>query len=64
VKCRARKQGANGFAKPSFLDSCETLVAKHPQLEIVKIPNARMLVLDDQPQAADDAINGFVKKIG
>jgi len=41
-----------------------SLVAKHPQLEIVKIPNARMLVLDDQPQAADDAINGFVKKIG
>jgi hypothetical protein len=54
----------DGFAKPSFLDSCETLVPKHPQLEIVKIPNARMLVLDDQPQAADDAINGFVKKIG
>jgi len=45
------------------LDSCETLAPKHPQLEIVKIPNARMLVLDDQPQAADDAINGFVKKI-
>jgi pimeloyl-ACP methyl ester carboxylesterase len=55
---------ANGFAKPSFLDSWETLVPKHPMLEIIKIPNARMLVLDDQPQAADDAINGFVRKIG
>ena len=55
---------ANGFAKPSFLDSWETLVPKHPQLELVKIPNSRMLVLDDQPQAADDAIAAFVKKVG
>ena len=55
---------ANGFAKPAFLDSWETLVPKHPQLELVKIPNARMLVLDDQPKAADDAIAVFVKKIG
>jgi len=54
---------ANGFAKPSFLDSWETLVPKHPQLELVKIPNARMLVLDDEPQAADAAIATFVKKI-
>ncbi|PYS75307.1 MAG: hypothetical protein DMF73_01055 [Acidobacteria bacterium] len=53
---------ANGFAKPSFLDSWETLIPKHPQLELVKIPNARMLVLDDQPKAADDAIAAFVKK--
>ena len=55
---------ANAFAKPSFLDSWDTLVPKHPQLELVKIPNARMLVLDDQPQAADDAIAMFVKKVG
>lgn len=54
---------ANGFAKPSFLDSWETLVPKHPQLEVVKIPNARMLVLDDQPQASDDAIAAFVKRV-
>ncbi|MGZ8842774.1 MAG: hypothetical protein ACXW18_03875 [Pyrinomonadaceae bacterium] len=55
---------ANGFAKPSFLDSWETLVPKHPQLELVKIPNARMLILDDEPKAADDAIAAFIKKIG
>jgi pimeloyl-ACP methyl ester carboxylesterase len=54
---------ANGFAKPAFLDSWETLVPKHPQLELVKIPNARMLVLDDQPAEADAAIAAFVKKI-
>jgi pimeloyl-ACP methyl ester carboxylesterase len=54
---------ANGFAKPSFLDSWETLVPKHPQLKLVKIPNARMLVLDDQPQAADEAIATFIRAV-
>ncbi len=54
---------ANGFAKPAFLDSWETLVPKNPQLELVKIPNARMLVLDDQPKLADDAITMFVELI-
>ena len=54
---------ANGFAKPAFLDSWETLVPKHAQLEVVKIPNARMLVLDDQPKDADEAIATFIKKI-
>jgi len=55
---------ANGFAKPAFLDSWETVVPKTPQLELVKIPNARMLVLDDQPQFADEAIATFMKHIG
>jgi len=55
---------ANGFAKPAFLDSWETLVPKNPQLELVKIPNARMLVLDDQPKLADDAIATFIEHIG
>ncbi len=54
---------ANGFARPSFLDSWETVVPKHPQLELVKIPNARMLVLDDQPQAADNVIAAFLKRV-
>jgi pimeloyl-ACP methyl ester carboxylesterase len=54
---------ANSFAKPAFLDSWEILVPKHPQLELVKIPNARMLVLDDQPKEADDAIAVFAAKV-
>jgi pimeloyl-ACP methyl ester carboxylesterase len=54
---------ANSFAKPAFLDSWETLVPKNPQLELVKIPNARMLLLDDQPKQADEAIATFVKRI-
>lgn len=54
---------ANAFAKPAFLDVWETLVPKHPLLELVKVPNARMLVLDDQPEAADAAIATFVNKL-
>jgi len=54
---------ANSFAKTAFLDSWETLVPKHPKVELVRIPDARMLVLDDQPKVADDAIASFVKKV-
>lgn len=53
----------NSFAKIAFLDSWETLVPKHPKLELVKIPDARMLVLDDQPKLADDAIATFVERV-
>jgi len=53
---------ANSFAKLAFLDSWETLVPKHPKLELVKIPNARMLVLDDQPRLADEAIAKFIEQ--
>lgn len=55
---------ANGFAKAAFLDSWETLVPKNPQLELLRIPNARMLVLDDQPKLSDEAIARFVEQIG
>jgi hypothetical protein len=34
------------------------------QLELVKIANARILVLDDQPKEADKAIAEFIKRIG
>ncbi|PYS64916.1 MAG: hypothetical protein DMF76_03840 [Acidobacteria bacterium] len=54
---------ANGFAKPAFLDSWETLVPKNPQLELVRIPNTRMLVLDDQPKLADETIARFIERI-
>ena len=54
---------ANSFAKTAFLDSWETLVPKHPKLELVKIPDARMLVLEDQPKLADDAIAMFVERV-
>jgi pimeloyl-ACP methyl ester carboxylesterase len=54
---------ANVFAKSAFLDSWETLVPKHPKIELVKIPDSRMLVLDDQPKLADDAIAKFVGQL-
>src|SRR5437588_2392122 len=54
---------ANGFAKPAFLDSWETLVPKNPKLEHVRIRHAGLLVLDDQPKIADDAITMFVEHI-
>lgn len=54
---------ANVFAKSAFLDSWEILVPKHPRLELVKIPDSRMLVLDDQPKLADDAIATFVEQL-
>jgi len=54
---------ANGFAKSAFLDSWEILVPKHPRVELVKIPDSRMLVLDDQPKLADDAIAKFVGQL-
>ena len=54
---------ANGFANLAFLDSWETLVPKNPQLELVRIPNTRMLVLDDQPKLADETIARFIERI-
>ncbi|OLE54222.1 MAG: hypothetical protein AUG51_09310 [Acidobacteria bacterium 13_1_20CM_3_53_8] len=53
---------ANGFAKTAFLDSWETLIPKHPMVKLVKIPDARLLVLEDQPKLADDAIALFVEQ--
>ena len=54
---------ANVFAKTAFLDSWEILVPKHPRIELVKIPDSRMLVLDDQPKLADDAIAKFIGQL-
>ena len=35
--------------------------SKYPHVQLVTIPNARALILDDQPQLADDAIASFIK---
>lgn len=55
---------ANSFAKAAFVDSWETVILKHPKLELVKIPYARLLVLEDEAKRADDAIATFVQKVG
>ena len=53
----------NSFTKTSFVDPWEPLASKQPKLELVKIPDARLLVLEDQPNQADDAIAMFVAKM-
>lgn len=50
---------ANGFFKMFLLDSWEPFIT-HPHIRIMTIPNARALLLDDQPKVADDAIAAFV----
>ena len=54
---------ANSFAKAAFVNSWETVVPKHPKLELVKIPNARLLVLEDEAKLADDAVARFVERL-
>ncbi|MBD0371025.1 MAG: alpha/beta hydrolase [Pyrinomonadaceae bacterium] len=54
----------NSFAKTAIIGSWDTLAPRHPKLELVKIPNARMLVLEDQPRLADETIATFVQQVG
>jgi hypothetical protein len=54
---------ANSFYKVSFQDSWEPL-SKNPQVQRVSIPDARVLILDDQPKLADEAIAAFAGRIG
>ena len=53
----------NGFAKTSIIGSWDTLIPKNPLIELVKIPDARLLVLEDQPERADDAIAVFAGRV-
>ena len=54
----------NGFTKTSFVDPWEPLASKQPKLELMNIPDGRLLVLEDQPKQADDAIATFAAKVG
>jgi pimeloyl-ACP methyl ester carboxylesterase len=48
-----------GWFKASFQDAWNRLPG-HPQFQLVTIPDARALILDDQPALADRAIAAFV----
>jgi hypothetical protein len=48
---------ASSWYKTSFQDSWDAF-SKNPRIQVVTIPNARALILDDQPKLADDAIAG------
>jgi pimeloyl-ACP methyl ester carboxylesterase len=50
----------NGFYKVSFQDSWEPL-STNPHVQRTKIPDARALILEDQPQLADEAIATFIR---
>ena len=54
---------ANVFTKMAYVDSWETLIPKNPKVKLVKIPDARLLVLQDQPKLADDAITEFIEQV-
>jgi pimeloyl-ACP methyl ester carboxylesterase len=54
---------ANSGIKTAYIDRWENLSPKPPKLQLAKIPNARVLVLDDQPKQADDAVIKFVEQI-
>ena len=53
---------ASAFYKTTFQDSWEAFT-KYPNVHRTMIPNARALILDDQPKLADDAIAAFTHEV-
>jgi len=53
---------ASSWYKASFQDSWDAF-SKNPRIQLMTIPNARALILDDQPKLADDAIAAFTQRI-
>jgi hypothetical protein len=53
---------ANGWYKTSFQDAWDAF-SKNSRIKLITIPNARVLILDDQPKLADEAIAAFVEHV-
>src|ERR1041384_5955308 len=53
---------ANSFYKMTFQGSWEPL-SKNPRIQLLTIPNARALLLEDQPKLTDEAISTFVSAL-
>jgi len=51
---------ANSFFKTAFQSAWDPF-SKNPQIRLMTIPDARALVLDDQPALVDEAIAAFVR---
>ncbi len=49
----------SSWYKTSFQDAWDAF-SKNPRIQVVTIPNARALLLDDQPKLTDEAIATFV----
>ena len=54
---------ANVFTKLAYIDLWDAVIPKNPNLEVVKVPNARLLVLDDQPEQSDELIAKFMNRL-
>jgi pimeloyl-ACP methyl ester carboxylesterase len=54
-------QPALAWFRSSFLNAWDG-IARNPRFELITIPNARALILDDQPALADRAIAAFVER--
>ena len=50
---------ANAWFKSSLQDSW-IVFSKNPNIRLLTVPNARALILDDEPSVADEAIGSFV----
>ena len=53
---------AFGWFKASFQDGWSGY-PRNPRVELTTIPDARALILDDQPALADNAIATFVSRL-
>jgi pimeloyl-ACP methyl ester carboxylesterase len=54
---------ANAWFRTSFVDGWNAF-SGNARIQITTVPNACVLVFDDQPKAADDAIVAFLEGIG
>jgi pimeloyl-ACP methyl ester carboxylesterase len=54
---------SNSLVKMVYIDSWHSLVPTNPNVELVKITDARLLVSEDQPNQVDDAIAAFTEKL-
>ena len=54
---------ANAFFKMAFQSAWDPF-SKNRQIRLMTIPDARALLLDDQPRVVDEAVAGFVREHG
>jgi pimeloyl-ACP methyl ester carboxylesterase len=54
---------ANAFAQISYVDPWNTTDQQIQKIQRVMVPNARLLLLDEQPAVADKAVAEFVNKL-
>jgi len=59
---RLLADSATSWFKASFQDSWEAF-SKNSRIQLLTIPNARALILEDQPKLADDGVARFIEKV-